>query len=349
MDRAFRSRDTSYDGVFFVGVRTTGIFCRPSCPARKPLAKNVEFIDTVQQAFLTGFRPCKRCRPMDVNGQAPEWVQRLLIRVGESPTSRLKDADLRAMSIDPARARRYFQNHYGMTFQAYQRSRRLGLALTQLRNGADLSDVAVRYGYESHSGFRDAFEKVFGKPPGRGRGVSAVVARWLESPLGPLVAAAMPEGVCFLEFTDRRALERQLATLRKRLDSPVVPGNNEHLDKLTEELGLYFAGKLTEFTVPLVIPGTPFQEAVWKRLREIPFGETLSYAVMARAIGRPRAVRALGTANGANRIAIVVPCHRVVRKSGDLGGYGGGLWRKAFLLKHEREVKAGAWRAGETV
>ena len=167
--------------------------------------------------------------------------------------------------------------------------------------------------------------------------VSCIVSSQIESPLGVLEAAATPEGICLLEFNDRRALKTQWATLRKRLNAAVVPGGNEHIEKLRDELSRYFAGRLTRFTVPLVISGTPFQEQVWNRLLRIPSGQTISYEHLAREIGRPGAQRAVGRANGDNRLAILIPCHRVVQKNGQLRGYGGGLWRKQFLLDLERQ------------
>ncbi|HUU46326.1 MAG TPA: trifunctional transcriptional activator/DNA repair protein Ada/methylated-DNA--[protein]-cysteine S-methyltransferase [Acidobacteriota bacterium] len=336
MDRAMRRRDTSYDGIFYVAVRTTGIFCRPSCPARKPLAKNVEYFPSPQQALASGYRPCKRCRPLDTNGRPPDWVQRLLVRVESNPADRLSDADLRAMTIDPVRARRWFKDHYGMTFQAYARALRLGQALHQIRAGDQLTGVGYDHGFESQSGFRDAFVRLFGAPPGRGSRNDCLLTRMIESPLGPMLACATAEALCFLEFTDRRALEKQAATLRQRFGRPVIPGNNDHLKRVTTELAEYFAGKRRRFTVRLDYPGTPFQHAVWERLTRIPYGDTLSYETLARDVGHPGACRAVGTANGQNRIAILIPCHRVVNKSGKLGGYGGGLWRKQFLLDLER-------------
>jgi AraC family transcriptional regulator of adaptative response/methylated-DNA-[protein]-cysteine methyltransferase len=242
------------------------------------------------------------------------------------------------MSIDPARARRYFRTHYDMTFQGYHRARRMGLALSELRRGADMLDVGLRYGFESSSGFRDAFKQVFGEPPGRGRRAKCIVSAAIESPFGRLVGGATEDGVCLLEFADRRAFERQLATLRKRMDRAIVPGSNDHLAKLEDELHRYFEGRLQSFTVPLVAPGTPFQEAVWHELRRIPYGQTISYEALANAVGRPNACRAVGRANGDNRLAIVIPCHRVVQKNGELRGYGGGLWRKQFLLDLERNT-----------
>lgn len=225
---------------------------------------------------------------------------------------------------------------YGMTFQAYSRGRRLGTSLEQIRNGADLDDVVLGHGYNSHSGFREAFGKTFGQPPGKSRSVDCIVVTWIESPIGPLLAAATNDGVCLLEFTDRRMLEAQFGTLRRRFKTALVPGENQHLRGLKKELEEYFAGTRKKFSVPLVFPGTPFQEQVWNQLLSIPYGATVSYEDIARRVGSPKAVRAVGTANGMNRIAVVIPCHRVVNKSGELGGYGGGLWRKKLLLALEK-------------
>jgi AraC family transcriptional regulator of adaptative response/methylated-DNA-[protein]-cysteine methyltransferase len=338
MELAVRERDASYDGIFFTAVRTTGVFCRPSCPARAPLPKNREYFASTRGALFAGYRPCKRCRPLDTNGRPPDWVERLLAEVESKPGHRFRDADLRKLAIDPARARRYFQKHHGMTFQAFCRGRRMADALQQIRRGADLDEVAIGQGYESHSGFREAFQRTFGQSPGRSRGSDCVLTGWVESPLGPLVVGATGKGVCLVEFTDRRMLETQFTTLRQRFACAIVPGSNEHLKQLEHELSQYFAGKLTEFRVPLVYPGTEFQASVWNRLLRIPYGETLSYEALADDIGLPGAQRAVGRANGRNRIGVVIPCHRVVNKNGQLGGYGGGLWRKEALLELESRV-----------
>jgi AraC family transcriptional regulator of adaptative response/methylated-DNA-[protein]-cysteine methyltransferase len=164
----------------------------------------------------------------------------------------------------------------------------------------------------------------------------------IESPVGPLVAGATSDGVCLLEFTDRRMLEGQLETLKKRLKLPAVPGDHPFLTQLRTELAAYFAGKLQQFQVPLLAPGTEFQERVWAELGRIPYGDTISYEELAKKAGRPGAQRAAGHANGLNRLAIVIPCHRVVNKDGELGGYGGGLWRKRLLLDLERKHKGGS-------
>ena len=336
MDRAFRNRDGSYDGIFYVAVRTTGVFCRPSCPARKPLPENVEFFPTSREALFGGYRPCKRCEPLKAGGELPPWISTLLKRVEDDPSARIKDADLRASGIEPAKARRFFLNRFGMTFQAYCRARRLGKAFDEIKNGGRLDDVILGHGYESHSGFREAFFNRFGKPPGKTRGDGYIRIAWMETPLGPMAAGATARGICFLEFTDRRMLEVQLETLSRRFDLSIVPGENEIVARLRRELERYFSGRLKRFSVPLEYPGTEFQVRVWRALLDIPFGETRSYEDVARALGMPGAVRAVGHANGLNRIAIVIPCHRVVNKNGELGGYGGGLWRKKHLLALEQ-------------
>lgn len=338
MERAMNARDASYDGVFFLAVRTTGIFCRPSCPARKPRIENVEFFARTEDAVFAGYRPCKRCRPLHVSGAAPEWIESLLERVDANPGERIPDAEVRAMGIEPARVRRFFLDRFGMTFQAYCRGRRLGGALASIREGASIDDAVFDHGYESHSGFRDAFAKLFGAPPGSAASSRCVRVSLEETPLGPMIYGATEEAVCLVEFASRRMLEAQIETVRRRFSATVVPGRNAVLDALCTQMGEYFAGTLTSFDLPLAAPGTDFQERVWRELRAIPYGETCSYETLAARAGVPGAVRAAGTANGANRIAIVIPCHRVVRKSGETGGYGGGRWRKVALLDLEASV-----------
>ncbi len=342
--RAFMARDESCDGLFLAAVTSTRIFCRLSCPARRPSPRRVVFFAAKEEALAAGYRPCRRCRPTEADGAPPSWARRLLRVVESSPRDRIRDRDLRALGIDPARARRFFRRTYGMTFLAYARSRRLGEALEQMRAGSSLDDAALGNGFESHSGFRSAFGRTFGRPPGRGRESACAVTQVIQSPLGPLLAAATPEGVCMLEFGGPRASAAQLEGLRRALGCAVVPGRSSHLDLLRAELDAYFAGRLSRFSVPLVLAGTPFQRRVWEALVRIPFGATISYEELARSARRPGACRAAGSANGRNRIVILVPCHRVVNKSGALGGYGGGLWRKRALLELERSTAAPAGR-----
>ena len=335
---ALRERDQSYDGLFYAAVTTTGVFCRPSCPARDPKPEHVEFYATTREALVAGFRPCKRCRPLDGRAGAPEWASRLVARVEADPAVRVTDADLRAEGLDPTAVRRWFQKTHGMTFQAYCRARRLGDAFVALRSGAALDEVVFEHGWESHSGFRTAFGKLAGAPPGEAaaaRDGSLVRLTWLETPVGPLVAGATDDALCLLEYPDRRMMETQLETLRRRFRRPLAPGDSPLFAPLRAQLDEYFAGSRQAFDLPLAYPGSPFQRRVWDALRRIPYGETRSYSELAREIGAPGAARAVGTANGANRLAIVIPCHRVIAADGGLGGYGGGLWRKLRLLETE--------------
>ena len=336
MHRALASSDASYDGIFFAGVRTTGIFCRPSCSARKPQPQNVEFFGTQREALFSGYRPCKRCRPLDTDGRPPAWVAKLMRRVETSPTGRVAAAELRRSGVDPARARRYFLQHHGMTFQAYCRARRLSDAFQRIKGGSSVAEVAFSSGFESESGFRSAFERVFGSTPAGAKQREAITISWIQSAVGPLVVGTTDEAICLLEYSDRRMLEAQLKTLKRRFRAALVLGKNRLVGALQKQLDEYFAGRRREFDLPLAYPGTPFQQQVWSVLLKIPYGSTRSYQDVARQVGRPRAVRAVGTANGMNRISILVPCHRVVNSNGELGGYGGGLWRKRALLDLEQ-------------
>ncbi len=332
---AFLKSDSSYDGLFYTAVRTTGIFCLPSCSARKPLPQNVEFFSTAREALFSGYRPCLRCKPMEAPGAAPDWLRPLLSAIDEDPRRRWRDEDLRELGLEPTRVRRHFQAKHGMTFQAYMRARRLGDAFTEIRSGAEIDDVVFESGYESHSGFRSAFERVFGCPPGQADRASCVHIAWIETPVGPMVAGATDRGICLLEFSDRRMLETQLGRVRKWCGDAAVPGENDHIREMRTQLAAYFAGELREFTVPLDVSGTPFQEKVWAALRTIPYGKTWSYGELARFLGIPTGTRAVARANGDNRVAIVIPCHRVIGSDGELTGYGGGLWRKRALLQRE--------------
>lgn len=340
MLRAFLASDPGAEGIFYVAVKTTGVFCRPTCRARKPSAHNVEFFATASEAVHGGYRPCNRCRPMDVVRRPPELVERLREAVERNPTGRLTDKDLAAMNVEPSTARRQFKRYVGMTFHAYHRARRMGLALHDVRNGRSLIDIQLDRGFESGSAFREAFTKMFGVPPSKAKERDCLLARQLETPLGPMLALANDQGLHVLDFIDRRGLERRILTLRARLTCAIAPGNNVHLDSIVTQLHQYFAGTRVTFDVPLVLTGSPWEQRVWRRLFTVPLGETVSYSHMAKDLGQPNARRAVGRANGMNYLAIVVPCHRVIRADGSLCGYGGGLWRKQWLLDHERRSRS---------
>jgi AraC family transcriptional regulator of adaptative response/methylated-DNA-[protein]-cysteine methyltransferase len=335
MVRAFQTKDSNYEGVFFTGVRSTGIFCRVGCPARMPREQQLEFFPTTRDALFAGFRPCKRCRPMERVGAVPSWLRPLIDSVDRDQEKRWTDADVRALTIDPDRARRWFQQNHGMTFHAYARARRLGMALDQIRRGSSVTASALNHGYDSISGFNEAFRKMIGTNPRTARGSTVVHLARIITPLGPMLAGATESGLCLLEFADRRMLDLQLRRVRHHFNAFFVRTTNPVLEQTMRELDDYFIGTLQRFTVLLDAPGSAFQQTVWRRLQEIPYGETVSYRDIAIAIDSPSAVRAVARANGDNRIAILIPCHRVIGSNGDLTGYGGGLWRKRRLLDLE--------------
>ncbi|HUQ53809.1 MAG TPA: trifunctional transcriptional activator/DNA repair protein Ada/methylated-DNA--[protein]-cysteine S-methyltransferase [Gammaproteobacteria bacterium] len=335
---ALLGRDADYEGVFYVGVRTTGIFCRPTCPARKPKRENCEFFTDAQSALLAAYRPCARCRPLSHPNETSDVVRKLVAAVESDPTKRWRDADFDALAVHASTARRQFQKRFGMTFVEYARARRLGSAFKSIRAGERVIDAQLDAGFESSSGFRDAFARIMGAPPARS--TRALFAAWLDTPLGPMTAIADEEALYLLEFVDRRGLEREIERLRLRHKAGIAPGRTAPIIQIEQELADYFAGRSTTFETPIARSGSPFQNAVWDALLTIPPGETWSYAQLARVVGRPKAVRAAGTANGCNQLAIVIPCHRVITSAGELGGYAGGVPRKRWLLEHERRMRA---------
>ncbi len=335
--QALVDKNRDYEGIFFVGVKTTGVFCRLTCPARKPKIENCEFFETAQDALLASFRPCKRCKPLSHPNLVSKLVQMLVEAVEKNPEKRWKESDFKKLGVDSSTARRQFKKRFGMTFVAYARARRMGLAMKQIREGQAVIDAQLSSGYESGSGFRDAFSRIMGAPPSKSENHKVLKASWIDTPLGPMCAIADDETLYLLEFVDRRGLEKEIERLRKRTKRAIIPGKSNPLNQIEVELKEYFSGKIHAFKTPLFLIGSPFQKMVWEELQKIPRGETRFYAQIAKAIGKPSAFRAVALANGANQFAIVIPCHRVINSNGDLGGYGGGIKRKEWLLKHERK------------
>jgi len=336
MYQAMIERDPSFEGIFFAGVKTTGVFCRPVCRARKPKPENVSFFPSTKQALDAGYRPCKMCRPMEPAGKTPDGIDRVIAMLHADPMARIRDLKLRELGLSPSLVRRWFLKNHGMTFQGFQRALRIGNAYGRIMHGEKVTAAAFDHGYESLSGFGHSFKRQCGHSPSNGKGREIIRLTRFPTPLGVMVAGAVDAGVCLLEFADRKMLETELQQLRKLFKSEIVPGRSPHFAPLQRELTEYFQGKRRTFTVPLLAPGSPFQQKVWAGLRAIPCGTTRSYGEQAKILNLPAAVRAVARANGANRISIIIPCHRVIGSDGKLVGYGGGLWRKKFLLDLER-------------
>ncbi|WP_434778739.1 bifunctional transcriptional activator/DNA repair enzyme AdaA [Neisseria sp. Ec49-e6-T10] len=336
MYQALLDKDSTFEGIFFAGIKTTGIFCRPTCTARKPKKENVEFFTTAKEAILKGYRACKICKPLNQPNETPQYIAALLEQIENHPEIKLKDADLIQQNIDPSTLRRWFLKNYNMTFHAYQRINRINHAFNKIQEGQSITNVAYDSGFDSLSGFGESFKNIFGVAPSHTKEQKIIYLTRLNTPLGTMFAGATDKGICLLEFTDRKMLETELKQLTKIFNAVIIQSKSPFFDILTEQLQAYFAGTLQTFTVPLDTKGTPFQEHVWATLQTIPYGTTCSYLEEATMMGKPKAVRAIGHANGMNRISIIIPCHRVIGANGDLTGYGGGLWRKRWLLELER-------------
>lgn len=336
--QALLEKKSEYEGVFFVGVKTTGVFCRPTCPARKPKFENCEFFENAKQALLASFRPCRRCQPLSHPNHVSKLVQILVEAVEQNPEKRWKDRDFKELSVDASTARRQFKKRFGMTFVEYARARRMGLAMKQIRSGESVIEAQLSTGYESGSGFRDAFTRIMGAPPSKMENDKILKAAWIDTILGPMLAIGDDSSLYLLEFVDRRGLEKEVERMRKRVNAAIIPGCTNPIQQIQEELKRYFEGTLKEFKTPLFLLGSPFQKRVWNALQKIPPGETRSYSDIANAIERPTAFRAVAQANGANQLAIVIPCHRVINANGEIGGYGGGVIRKKWLLSHEKNL-----------
>lgn len=328
-------KNSNYEGIFFVGVKTTGILCRPTCPAKKPLKENCEFFETAKEALLASYRPCKRCHPLTHPSNLSDDVKLLVTAIEKDPTKKWTDKDFDNLAISANTARRQFKKEFGMTFIEYARSRRMGLAFKHIRNGESLIDTQLASGFDSSNGFRDAFSKTMGDVPQRSKKIQVLSSAWIETKLGSMLAISDEHHLFLLEFVDRVGLETEVKKLRVRLNAAILPGKTAILEMIEKELTLYFDGELTDFKTPIRYLGSPFQTEVWDALQRIPAGTTTTYKKIAENLNNPLAYRAVARANGANQLSIIVPCHRVINTNGALGGYGGGTARKEWLLKHE--------------
>lgn len=324
--------------AFFVGVTSTGIFCRIGCPARLPKRENCKFYDTAEDALTAGFRACKRCHPASHAGEASAIIKKLIALIESHPEYRWTEVDIKALGIDPSTARRQFKRRFGLTFAQYARTRRLGLAAQDLVKGETVINAQLNAGYESASGFRAAFAKTFGAAPAKPN-TQPLFIEWFSTPLGPMFAVCDDNRLYMLEFTTRKNMDRGFEKLRKVHKRAVIPGRTDITDQIEAELKAYFEGRLIKFKTPLSPTGTDFQNQVWKALQDIPYGESCAYSDLAIAVGNEKAVRAVASSNANNGLALIIPCHRVIAKGGELGGYAGGLDKKQWLLDHEKSHK----------
>ncbi|MEX0370338.1 MAG: methylated-DNA--[protein]-cysteine S-methyltransferase, partial [Tateyamaria sp.] len=264
-------------------------------------------------------------------------VASLLAALDQRPDFHWREHDIERLGFDPSTVRRSFKRQFGMTFLEMARQRRLRDGFETLAQGGKVIDGQVDAGFASASAFRAAFSNLIGKAPGRLSRAPVLYADWIQTPLGDMLSIASRSHLHLLEFFDRKALRREIARLDKPAKGEIGIGRTDPSDRIRAELADFFAGTSDRFDTPLALDGSDFTRQVWNAVRDIPAGTTRSYSDIAKRIGRPSAVRAVARANGANQIALVVPCHRVIGADGSLTGYGGGLWRKQKLLEIERK------------
>ena len=291
--QALVDKNSQYLGCFYACVTSTKIFCLATCKARKPKKENVYFCTTVKDALDDGFRPCKLCKPTENAFQAPGPVKHALSLLREQGQKKLTDYMLKEVGIQPEFVRRWFNKHYGMTFQAYQRMVRINTAYQDIQKGKELIHSAMDCGFESTSGFAYTFKKTTGLKPSHAKNKQVILIDRYTSPLGPMFICATSDGVCLAEFVDRRMLETEFKDLQQRLNAVILQGSNAHIETAKAQLTEYFSGERKHFTVSVDLPGTEFQKSVWDVLQTIPYGETRSYQAQAIALKNDNAIRAV--------------------------------------------------------
>jgi AraC family transcriptional regulator, regulatory protein of adaptative response / methylated-DNA-[protein]-cysteine methyltransferase len=328
---AFMRRDRAWDGRVIGAVKTTGIYCKPSCPARRPKREHVEFFASGEEARAAGFRPCLRCKPDEVgrDREAVTEAVKLVEQAEEVPTLSELAA---AVGYAPHHFQRIFKRDLGVSPAEYARGLRNRRTEAALKSNGRVTDAVYEAGYAGPSSFYSDAKERLGMTPSAWRdGGRGETIRWthFDSPLGEMLLAATSKGICRLTFDDSEE------SLRRLFPNATIVEDAGRLRGLIEGSLAAIESPLVARELPIDVAGTAFQEAVWRELRKIPAGETRSYAQIAAAIGQPTAVRAVGTANGDNHVAVLIPCHRVIRSDGSLGGYAGGLDRKRQLLAAE--------------
>lgn len=341
--RAVENRDAGTDRSFFYGVRTTGVYCRPGCASRRPLRANTVFFETAAAAQAAGFRPCKRCRPTDGSAAARH------VAAIEKACSLLRDSDempslaelANAAGISRFHFHRVFKQITGTTPRDYARTHRLGQFGQRLAAGQPVAEAIYASGFGSSSRAYEDAPAALGMTPGaRRRGGDGETIRFVtvSTPLGWALVAATERGICMTALGDDR--DQLASALRQRFPAAEVIAEDREFGQWADRIVRFITAPERNLDLPLDIRGTAFQARVWRALQKIPLGKTMSYAEIASALGQPKAVRAVAQACAANKLALIVPCHRVIRSDGDLGGYRWGVERKRALLARERAAAA---------
>ena len=329
---AFSARNRAFDGMFVGAVKTTGIYCKPSCPARHPLRQNVEYFVDGGSARAAGYRACLRCKPDEI-GRDREAVEKALRLIESAEEPPALDNLALAVGYAPHHFHRLFKRDTGVTPAAYARGLRAKRAEAALNGNGSVTDAIYEAGYSGPSRFYADTKGRLGMTPSAWKnGGAGVTIRWTvaETVLGTMLLAATDKGICRLSFDEDES------ELHRRFPRATIEAGNAAMGDLVRSAVAAVNDPANMPTLPLDVAGTAFQQAVWQQLMAIPPGETRSYAQIAAAVGKPGAMRAAGSANGANNVAVLIPCHRVIRSDGSPGGYAYGLERKLALLKREQ-------------
>ena len=343
--RVVLARDRRYDGTFVYAVRSTGIYCRPSCASRKPRRGQVAFFPVPEAAERAGFRACRRCHPGAASPADPRvaLVRSVCRLIDARPDAPASLATLSASAATtPHRLLRAFRAVLGLTPRQYRDERRLAHFKTQLKERKKVSPALYEAGYGSTSRVYERAHAQLGMTPatyGRGGTGTRIAFAIVPCALGRLLVAATARGICRVAIGDAApALERGL---RAELPAATIACDDDTLRSWVAEITAHLDGRQPHLDLPVDVRATAFQRRVWEALRKIPYGSTRSYSAIARAMGNAKAMRAVARACATNPVAIVIPCHRVVREDGELGGYRWGVDRKSALLKQEAESRTG--------
>ena len=330
------ARDAKADGRFVYAVKSTGIFCRPTCPSRRPRRENVEFFDLPNQAQQAGYRACLRCTPLERNAQTQKVEAACRYIDANLDITLSLTAVSRHVAISPFHFQRMFKRILGISPREYQQARRAGKFRQALLSDGSVTDAIYEAGFSSSSRAYESIPAQLGMTPSAfrsgGEGVE-IRCTVVTTDLGKLLVATTERGVCSVRFGESEAA--LLRELKHDFKAAKIRRDDSGLEPVANQIKQLVSGSAMALNIPLDLRGTAFQQMVWKELRRIPTGQTRSYTEVAKTIGRPRAVRAVANACGSNPVALVVPCHRVVQKNGSLAGYRWGVKRKAALLEKE--------------
>lgn len=346
--KVMTSRDTSHDGVFYVAVKTTGVYCRPSCPSRRPKRENVTFFATPDECEAAGYRPCKRCTPREIVADGrPELVRQACDYLENDPDAQTSLAPVaRRLGVGAEYLRRLFKRTLWVTPREYAASHRALRLRHGLRGGANVTTAMYDAGYPSSSRLYETADKQLGMTPAAyqrgGRGM-AIGYQIVDSALGKLLVGVTERGICCIRLGESEAQLEE--TLRREFPHALI-ARRADAGGWIQDIVRFLDGRQVRLDMPVDIQATAFQIRVWRALRAIAYGETKSYTQVAREIGNPKATRAVAQACKRNPVPFIVPCHRVVRSNGDIGGYALGVPRKVKLLAMESEHRAEAALAG---